>query len=256
MVPAPLVKAGTTGEFSPALLTPLEKAGTTGEGPPAILEKLGCLLEILAEAKCLFSGGSHADEPSISLGKAEIEGDRAFKGLLVSNCALNPSRIRFEELGIQGEDEGGQVDCVSVIQGLDTSLQANQSVLALVEVETPCTDEDLDDVDSLSPLMTINPLGLVVSIEVNSKTKVMSFDNTLNVSNCVKHRIPGFSRMMGLSLGRQEKMCIMLLQRLETAIEAANLMHRKDATYRKAVSKDKGKTELRNLISTVNYDGR
>ena len=48
----------------------------------------------------------------------------------------------------------------------------------------------------------------------------------------------------------------MLLQRLETEIEAANLMHRKDAAHQKAISKDKGKRELRNLISSVNYDGR
>ena len=72
----------------------------------------------------------------------------------------------------------------------------------------------------------------------------------------MKHRISGFNKMVGLSLGRHEKMCIMLLQRLEMEIEAANLMHRKDAAHRKVVSKDKGKRELRNLISSVNYDGR
>ena len=72
----------------------------------------------------------------------------------------------------------------------------------------------------------------------------------------MKYRIPDFNKMMGLSLGRHEKMCIMILQRLEKEIEAANLMHRKDAAYQKAVSKDKGKKELRNLISLVNYDGR
>ena len=48
----------------------------------------------------------------------------------------------------------------------------------------------------------------------------------------------------------------MLLQRLETEIEASKLVHRKDAAHRKAVSKAKGKRELRNLISSVNYDGR
>ena len=48
----------------------------------------------------------------------------------------------------------------------------------------------------------------------------------------------------------------MLLQRLETEIEETKLVHRKDATYQKTVSKDKGKKELRNLISSVNYDER
>ena len=47
----------------------------------------------------------------------------------------------------------------------------------------------------------------------------------------------------------------MLLQRLEIEIEAANLVHR-NAAHRKAVSKDNGKRKLRNLISSVNYEGR
>ena len=51
-------------------------------------------------------------------------------------------------------------------------------------------------------------------------------------------------------------MCIMLLQRLEKVIEAANLLHRKGIAHRKAVSKDKGKRELGNLIPSINYDGR
>ena len=123
-------------------------------------------------------------------------------------------------------------------------------MLALIEV-----DEGLADVDSSSPLMTFNPLGLVVTVELNSNTEVIRLDNTLNVFNWMTRRLPGFSKMMRLSLGRHEKRCIMLLQRLEMEIEAANLVH-KNATHRKAVSKDKGKKELRNLISLVNYEGR
>ena len=104
--------------------------------------------------------------------------------------------------------------------------------------------------------MTINPLELVVTAELNSNYEVMRFDNTSNVSNWVKQRLLGFSKMMGLPLCRHKKRCTMLLQRLETEFEAANLVHKKDAAHRKAVSKDKGKKELRNLISSVNYDGR
>ena len=47
----------------------------------------------------------------------------------------------------------------------------------------------------------------------------------------------------------------MLLQRLEKETEAANLV-RRNAAHRKVVSKVKGKRELRNLISLVNYEGR
>ena len=129
-------------------------------------------------------------------------------------------------------------------------------MLALTEVETAYAVEVLGDVESSSPLMSINPLGVVVTAELNSNIEVRRFDNTLKVSNWVKHRLPSFSKMMGFSFGRHEKRCIMLLQRLEAEIEATKLVHRKDVSHQKVVSKDKRKRELRNLISSVNYDGR
>ena len=112
---------------------------------------------------------------------------------------------------------------------------------ALTEVETAYAIEVLGDVESFSPLMSINPLGVVVTAELNSNIKVRSFDNTLKVSNWVKYRLPGFSKMIGLSLGRHEKRCIMLLQRLEMEIEATKLVHRKDAAHRKVSPRIKGR---------------
>ena len=129
-------------------------------------------------------------------------------------------------------------------------------MLALTEVETAYPVEVLGDMESSSPLMSINPLGMVMTAELNSNTKMIEFDNTLKLSNWVKHRLPSFSKMMGFSLGGHEKRCIMLLQRLEAEIEATKLVHRKDVAHQKVVSKDKRKRELRNLISSVNYDGR
>ena len=56
-------------------------------------------------------------------------------------------------------------------------------MLALTKAETASVDKGSGDVDSFSPLMTINPLWLVVSAELNGNTEMMGFDNTLNVSN-------------------------------------------------------------------------
>ena len=74
------------------------------------------------------------------------------------------------------------VEGASVIQGIDTSHKANQLVLALTkanqlvlaftEVETAYAVEVLGDVESSSPLMSINPLGVVVTVELNSNTEV------------------------------------------------------------------------------------
>ena len=59
------------------------------------------------------------------MGKAETEGDRALKGLEISNYVLSPPRIGIEEGGLLGGDEGDRVEGASDIQGLDTSHQAN-----------------------------------------------------------------------------------------------------------------------------------
>lgn len=142
--PAPLEKAGTESSFDGFV-------GFHAGGSPAILEKVGCLPETSAEAGFRCSEGSHAGEPLFSLGKAEIEGDRASEGLELSNYILDPLRIGSEELGIQGGDEGGRFVCARDIQGIDTSHLANQSVLALTEGETLCADVSLGDVDSFSP---------------------------------------------------------------------------------------------------------
>ena len=82
-------------------------------------------------------------------------------------------------------------------------------------------------------------------------------ETKLNIFGWVKHRIPSFCKLVGLSMSRHEKLCIALLQRLETEMEAANVLHRKVTSSKKvAMSKNKGCRELRNLISSVNYDGR
>ena len=62
---------------------------------------------------------------------------------------------------------------------------------------------------------------------------------------------------MGLPLSRHEKLCITLLQKIVRETDAAKVMNRKGTVFRKVVIyKDKGKRELRNLQSSVNYDGR
>ena len=72
----------------------------------------------------------------------------------------------------------------------------------------------------------------------------------------MKHRIPGFSKLVRLSMSRHEKLCIALLQRLESEMEAANVLHKEVSGNRKVVKfKNKGRRELRNLVSSMNYDG-
>ena len=73
----------------------------------------------------------------------------------------------------------------------------------------------------------------------------------------MKNRLPGFSKLVGLPLYWHEKLCIALLQKIERETEAAKELNRKaTAIIKVVIFKEKGKKELRNLQSSVNYDGR
>ena len=107
------------------------------------------------------------------------------------------------------------------------------------------------------PLRIIAPSASSTSAELEEVTEVLSMEAKLNISRWVKHKILGFCKLVGLSMTRHKNLCIALLQRLETEMVAANVLHRKATGSKKvAKSKNKGCKELRNLFSSVNYDGR
>ena len=98
---------------------------------------------------------------------------------------------------------------------------------------------------------------MALSMDVNNDSEVLNIGGTLDVSKWVKNRIPCFSGVIRLSVKRHEKLCIAYLQRLEREMVVINQQRKKAAANQKvASSTGKGIRELRNLISTVNYDGR
>ena len=115
-------------------------------------------------------------------------------------------------------------------------------------------EENLAD---CNPLFTIIPPRLALTMKMHNDSEVLNIGNTLDVYSWVKNRIPGFSKVIGLSMNCHEKLCIAYLQRLEREMAVINQQRKKVAPNQKlASSTGKGKRELRNLFSTVNYDGR
>lgn len=75
-----------------------------------------------------------------------------------------------------------------------------------------------------NPLIIIAPPELALSEEVHDGTKVMGLGSKLDVSNWVRHRIPGFGKLVGLPISPHEWLCIAHLQRLEREMEENNLL--------------------------------
>ena len=128
----------------------------------------------------------------------------------------------------------------------------------LGEEDWSILDKDLGGEDSSPvPLMAINPSGLQLSAESNGDIEAVGCVNTSDTSRWVQKKLPGFSKLVGLPLNRHERLCIDLLQKIEKETEAAKALNRKATLSRKASNyKVRGKRELRNLLSLVNYDRR
>ena len=125
---------------------------------------------------------------------------------------------------------------------------------AISEVAILGEEESLIECNLLS---TIAPPGLDLLMEMHKDTEVLGLGSRLDVSSWVKHRILGFNKVVGLSVNHHERLCIDYLQRLEREMEVVNEQRKKVAVNQKAASSTgKEKREFRNLISSVNYDGR
>ena len=100
-------------------------------------------------------------------------------------------------------------------------------------------------------------LDLVIFEEPYSDCRKMLLDDNLNISRWVKYRIGGSNNLVRLPLNCHEKLCIHLLLKLEREMKATKLWYGDFAGAHHSVkSKAKGVVELRNLISSVNYEMR
>ena len=116
-----------------------------------------------------------------------------------------------------------------------------------------CLGEE-ENFTNCKPLSSISPPGLDLLLEMYKDNEVLGLDSRLDVSSWVKHRIPSFSKVVELSVNC--RLCIDYLQNLERGMEVVIELRKKAMAKQKAAfSTSKGKRELRNLISLVNYDG-
>ena len=144
----------------------------------------------------------------------------------------------------------------AMYQADSLSLCGTSSSTADAMVLSVGIDENEEFLDC-DPLKIVAPNESITSVEQEGDGEILSLEAKLNIFGWVKRRIPSFSKLVALSMSSHEKLCIALLQRLEFEMEAANVLHKEVSGNRKVVkSKNKGRRELRNLISSVNYDGR
>ena len=170
-------------------------------------------------------------------------------GLSFPDLFLEFLRSRFMGFGVSGQE----VNSFSIKE----ILSLLREVLLVEDVVDSFVGLGETEASDCLPLQTIASTVSTIPAVLEEATEVLSFENKLDISSWVKHKILGFSKLVGLSTTRHEKLCIALLRKLETMMEATNVLHRKETGNKKvAKSKNRGRRELQNLICSVNYDRR
>ncbi|KAF3953827.1 hypothetical protein CMV_020760 [Castanea mollissima] len=131
------------------------------------------------------------------------------------------SAAGFVDFGVNRVDKAGSECSVLLFQGVDNKgtrlldmSEIGQPNLALVEPKSDCGLTALGEEESLAdcnPLLTVIPPGMALSMEMDNFSEVLDIGGTLDVSKWGKNRIPGFSRVIRLSVNCHEKLCIAYL---------------------------------------------
>jgi hypothetical protein len=170
--------------------------------------------------------GESVDSESVRVDLADAASDL---GLVM----VGPTSVGeySEDPTLMLEDLGGA--------GVENPLQ----LLTLSSVE----ERDISSPLSCSPLARIDPVECSINFTVDCE------EHPNQHSQWVKKHYSGFCKLVGFPMDTHEQECLDLLQR----IEADRFKYKSSTKVKQAVgSVRKGARELRNLVSTINYDGR
>ena len=151
---------------------------------------------------------------------------------------LSLSRTGFVDLGDKEGIEGGLDSCLpfaAIVSEQHKSAELPLKELCAVPGMSNYMEEDFnlsnsglgEEESSPIPLRSIIPFDLSLSAE-KCGTETAGCESILDTSKWVKNRLPSFSKLVGLSLNRHDKLCIDLLQRIEKEMMDAKAMDKKE----------------------------
>ena len=114
-------------------------------------------------------------------------------------------------------------------------------------------DEEERQLMEYVPLAQWDPNGGLVLMNEEVDPVDISVEDDLEPSAWVSKKVKGFGKWVGFPIDSCERQCVEFFQRLEKVWEK---QAEAGSLRRTTSSSTKGMRELRNLISTVNYDGQ
>ena len=132
--------------------------------------------------------------------------------------------------------------------GLDLSFLGTEVGCGLFE---PSNKGEADSVD-ITPLALWDPYYVSDLVILEDDSDGSSMEEELEPSEWVRTMIKGFGTFVGFPIACCERQCIDFFQKLERVWEQQATVA---ATRQTSNSTQKGMRELRNLFSSINYDG-
>jgi hypothetical protein len=193
------------------------------------------------------------NNPGADMEEGEIHGDSY-------SDEDDASDLDVEEVRVDLADSATELDLPLTVESplftiFDEAMQMIEASGAVDEenmlsVVNYCEAGECSSPLSCSPLAMINPTEPPTSVAIlgvgaNASQEVFS--------QWVKKHYRGFYKLVGFPLDSHEEQCMALLQ----SIEAERMKYKSSGKMKQSgVSVRKGARELRNLASSINYDGR
>ena len=141
----------------------------------------------------------------------------------------------------------------SPISGLvSDSFEEESLLLNWINPTESDRDEEEQQLMEYVPLAQWDPNGGLVLMAEEDDPVDISVEDDLEPSAWVSKKVKGFGKWVGFLIDSCERQCVEFFQRLKKVWEKQAAA---GSLRRTASSSTKGMRELRNLISTVNYDG-
>ena len=113
---------------------------------------------------------------------------------------------------------------------------------------SPDKGEEAFDSMDIAPLALWDPNGVLGLVTLGDESNGSSVEEELKPSKWVRRMIKGFGTFVGFPIACCERQCFDFFQKLVRLWE-------QQATRQASNSSQKGTRELRNLFSSINYDG-
>ena len=247
------VQMGGTGDMGGAFVTSDDEPDRVAQEVSAPMGCTGSGTEVGAPSTALVARNPATGCPisgAVEVSHGSSSGDHSDIFDAMAECSTTPVQ-RAELSYTQPLLEQNRFSPISEM--VSDSLEEEMMMVNWVNPKESDREEEERQLMEYVPFAQWDPNGGLVLMTAEVEPVDISVEDDLEPSAWVSKKIKGFGKWVGFPIDSCERQCVEFFQRLEKEWEKQAAA---GSLRRTASSSTKGMRELRNLISTVNYDGQ